>query len=145
MPGFVDKMTYVPKTWGSEVWVANSDKYCGKILNIKKDGYCSYHYHLLKDEVLMVTEGRVLFVYSKSPVFSDQEALAYAPEYSQIVLEEGQAWHVLPGVIHQFFGLTSAKITEFSTQHFDSDSYRVTTEFIGNRGLAVLTSRPDLY
>jgi quercetin dioxygenase-like cupin family protein len=130
MPGFVDKMTFAPKTWGTEVWVANSDKYCGKLLTLNKDGYCSYHYHKIKDEVLLVTEGKVLFVYSVSPVVGDN-----VPSFKQIMLSAGQAWHVEPGVVHQFYGVTDAKITEFSTQHFDDDSYRITRKFIGDLNL----------
>jgi quercetin dioxygenase-like cupin family protein len=132
MAGIVDKMIYVPKTWGNELWVVNNDKYCGKVLSLDKGGYCSYHYHLIKDEVLMVTEGRVLFIYSKTPVASEYEVLTSSPEYEQVLLEAGQAWHVTPGIIHQFYGVTPAKITEFSTQHFDEDSYRVARKFIGD-------------
>ena len=131
MAGFVEKMTYAPKTWGSEIWVANSELYCGKILNLNKGGYCSYHYHILKDEVLMVTEGKVLFVYSSDPVTKANGHTMGVPSFKEIVLNAGQAWHVTPGIIHQFYGLEASKITEFSTQHFDEDSYRVTKKFIG--------------
>lgn len=36
-----DNMVYVDKSWGNELWICNNEKYCGKILNIKKD-------HLIK-------------------------------------------------------------------------------------------------
>lgn len=134
MPGFIDVMTYAPKTWGNEIWVINDSKYCGKILSLNKGCHCSYHFHSLKDEVLMVTEGKVLFIYSKLPVASLDTALTSFPKNDQIVLEAGQAWHVTPGIVHQFYGITDAKITEFSTQHFDSDSYRVTKELVGDLG-----------
>ena len=131
MPGFIDKMTFAPKTWGSEVWVANSEKYCGKVLNLNEKGFCSYHYHLIKDEVLLVTEGKVLFVYSTAPVSKN-----CTPPFKQITLEAGQAWHVEPGIAHQFYGLSNSKITEFSTQHFDDDSYRITRKFIGDLNIS---------
>lgn len=35
-----------PKTWGKELWIANSSKYCGKKLIIEKGKKCSaIHYH----------------------------------------------------------------------------------------------------
>ena len=41
---------FVDKGWGYEKWIANSDEYCGKLLFIKKNHRCSWHYHILKDE-----------------------------------------------------------------------------------------------
>lgn len=131
MQGFIDKMTFAPKTWGSEIWVVNSELYCGKILSLNKGGHCSYHYHILKDEVLMVTEGKVLFIYSSNPITKANGHTMGVPSFKEVVLNVGQAWHVTPGIIHQFYGLEDSKITEFSTQHFDEDSYRVTQKFIG--------------
>ena len=37
-----------PKGWGREIWIANNDLYCGKILDIRKGKKCSLHYHKLK-------------------------------------------------------------------------------------------------
>lgn len=127
--GPLNTMTYAPKQWGEEVWITNSDKYCGKVLTINKDGFCSYHYHKLKDEVLLVTKGRVQFFYCEEPV--PDTADAHLSEglmfYKSMVLVPGQAWHVPPFHAHQFLALEDSKIIEFSTQHFDSDSYRITT------------------
>jgi hypothetical protein len=33
-------MRIVPKAWGREVWIVNSDLYCGKILEIGKGKRC---------------------------------------------------------------------------------------------------------
>lgn len=136
MAGLVDKMTFVPKTWGNEIWVTNNEKYCGKVLSLDRDKYCSYHYHLIKDEVLLVTEGRVLLIYSVAPIKTYNRELIDSPGFKQTVLVAGQAWRIEPSVVHQFYGLTDAKITEFSTQHLDDDSYRITTKFIGNLAVA---------
>ena len=44
------KPKFVPKGWGWEKWIANSSEYCGKLLFIKRNHRCSWHYHILKDE-----------------------------------------------------------------------------------------------
>lgn len=130
--GPLNTMTYAPKKWGDEVWVANSDKYCGKILNINKDGFCSYHYHKLKDEVLLVIKGRIQFFYcyEQVPDTGDAHCHDSLMFYESMVLVPGQAWHVPPFHAHQFLALEDSKIVEFSTQHFDSDSYRVATSLV---------------
>ena len=40
----------VPKGWGYEKWIVNTDEYCGKLLHFIKGKKCSWHYHKLKDE-----------------------------------------------------------------------------------------------
>ena len=39
-----------PQGLGREVWIADGDRYCGKILEICKGKKCSLHFHKLKDE-----------------------------------------------------------------------------------------------
>ena len=41
-------------------------------------------------------------------------------------MRPGDAIRIKPGVRHRFTGLTNAEILEFSTQHFEDDSYRIT-------------------
>ena len=40
----------VNKPWGHELWIYNSELYCGKILFFNKGKRCSWHYHEIKDE-----------------------------------------------------------------------------------------------
>ena len=49
----------VPKGWGREVWIANGDRYCGKILEIRKGKKCSLHFNKLKDESFCLRAGRL--------------------------------------------------------------------------------------
>ena len=42
-----------------------------------------------------------------------------------IVLTPGERFHVPVGMRHQMVALNDTELFEFSTQHFDSDSYRV--------------------
>jgi pyoverdine/dityrosine biosynthesis protein Dit1 len=46
-------------------------------------------------------------------------------EATELVLESGDNFHVYRGLRHQMIALEDSELFEFSTQHFDSDSYRV--------------------
>jgi mannose-6-phosphate isomerase-like protein (cupin superfamily) len=110
-------MKFVPKSWGWELWITNSEKYCGKILFIKAGHECSFHHHKIKDEVLFVHSGECAFVYSE--LGEDYSGLK-----NTVVLKAGEAYHVEPNFWHQMHAITDVTIFETSTQHFDTDSYR---------------------
>ena len=40
-------------------------------------------------------------------------------------LERGDNFHVYTGLRHQMIALEESELFEFSTEHFDSDSYRI--------------------
>jgi hypothetical protein len=44
----------------------------------------------------------------------------------------GHAFHVRPGLKHQMQAIEDTYIIEFSTQHFDDDSFRATTDLVVN-------------
>ena len=74
------------------------------------------HYHLLKDEAWYISKGEFLYK------FIDTETA----EEKELKVTEGDCIHLLPGQPHQMLALTEgATIFEVSTQHFDSDSYRI--------------------
>jgi mannose-6-phosphate isomerase-like protein (cupin superfamily) len=106
----------VPKGWGREVWIANNDLYCGKILEIRKGKRCSLHFHKLKAESFYLRAGRLKVRVKES---ADAEAV------EEFELEAGDCMDVPRGLIHQMEALEDAELLEFSTQHFDSDSYRL--------------------
>ena len=112
----ITKGKYVEKGWGWEKWIVNSSEYCGKLLYFVKDKRCSWHYHKLKDEVFYVQSGRVRVKYS------ERDDLNSACE---VILEKGENFHVFRGLRHQVIALEDTELFEFSTQHFDSDSYRI--------------------
>ena len=63
---------FVHKGWGYEKWIANSPEYCGKLLFIKKNHRCSWHYHTLKDETFYLQSGKIQLSYSPvSSAFPD--------------------------------------------------------------------------
>jgi len=97
------------KVWGWELWITNSKLYCGKILHLLKNYCCSYHYHKVKDETFYILKGSVRMNI----------------EGSVTNMLPGKSIHIKPGTKHQFLGLEESEILEISTQHFDSDSYRL--------------------
>ena len=110
------EINFVPKGWGFEKWIVNCEEYCGKVLYFVKNKRCSWHYHKLKDEVFYVQSGKILLKYSYSDNIENAE---------EIVLERGDNYHISRGLRHQMIALEDTELFEFSTQHFDSDSYRV--------------------
>ena len=110
------KIKIVPKGWGYEKWICNTEEYCGKLLHIIKGKQCSWHYHKLKDETFYLQEGRLRVKYS------DDDDRDNAKE---MIMERGDKFHVYRVLRHQMFALEDSDLFEFSTQHFDSDSNRV--------------------
>jgi quercetin dioxygenase-like cupin family protein len=41
------------------------------------------------------------------------------------VLMAGESFHIPVGLIHRIIALENSEVFEFSTQHFDEDSYRL--------------------
>jgi D-lyxose ketol-isomerase len=132
--GIVEHMTYVPKAWGSETWITNTDKYCAKILRIAKGMFCSFHYHKIKEETFTVISGQVLIIcadQAEATTIAIGDVSRDTPMIQKI-LYPGQAWNILPGCVHQFYAIDDAVIFETSTHHLDSDSYRLTAVFKGS-------------
>ena len=110
------EMNFVPKGWGWERWIVNCEEYCGKLLFFNKNKRCSWHYHKLKDEVFYLQSGKMIVFYSDNDELENAE---------QLILNAGDNFHVYRGLRHQMVALEDSELFEFSTQHFDSDSYRI--------------------
>lgn len=114
-----DEKNVVEKTWGQEIWFANNDNYCGKLLTIEPDKWSSkgnFHYHEIKDETFFVVEG-ILWL----DIADDETG-----EYQRYTLHENDSYRVMPGVKHRFSSAkgTACKFVEASTTHREDDSYR---------------------
>jgi quercetin dioxygenase-like cupin family protein len=109
-------INFVPKGWGFEKWIVNNEEYCGKLLYFVKGKMCSWHYHKLKDEVFYIQSGKILVKYSDNDEIGDAK---------ELILEKGDNFHVYRGLRHRMIALEDTELFEFSTQHFDSDSYRI--------------------
>ena len=111
-----EPIKFVEKGWGYEKWIVNKAEYCGKLLFFESGKRCSWHYHKVKDEVFYLQSGKMMIYYSED----DDITTA-----NQLVLKPGDNFHIYVGLRHQMVALEDSELFEFSTQHFDEDSYRV--------------------
>ena len=103
-----EEVKIVPKVWGNEIWMANTERYCGKKLILNKGMRCSLHYHKNKDETFYIDSGRVLMEVG---------------DYKGI-MNPGSSIRIKPKIKHRFSGLENSVIIEISTHHNENDSYR---------------------
>lgn len=106
----------IPKGWGCEKWITNTELFCGKILYFLKGKRCSWHFHKLKTEVFYVLSGSVELEYGYDPSHADSIVVTMGP---------GDKFDIPCGLIHRIVANEDSEIVEFSTQHFDSDSIRI--------------------
>ena len=104
------------KGWGYELWIHNDSKYCGKMLYFNKGKKCSYHYHKKKHETFYLQSGKMILRYGMSDDLNDAV---------EELLTPGDTFEVLPHLRHQMEALEDSELMEFSTEHFESDSYRI--------------------
>jgi mannose-6-phosphate isomerase-like protein (cupin superfamily) len=107
---------FVNKGWGFEKWITNSEKYCGKLLYFVKDKCCSYHYHKIKTETFYLQSGSIKLLYGMNDDFS---------KASYTYLRPGDKFEIPPGMRHMMIAIEDSELFEFSTQHFEEDSYRI--------------------
>jgi len=115
----------VDKPWGNELIWAETARYVGKILHIKKGHSLSLQYHNVKDETVMVLSGKMRFEHyreGEQPQFID--------------LEPRQPFHITPHLRHRMTALEDCDVVEVSTTELD-DVVRLEDKY-GRQG----TSKP---
>jgi quercetin dioxygenase-like cupin family protein len=98
----------VDKPWGNELIWAETSRYVGKILHIKKGHSLSLQYHNQKDETVMVLSGKMRFEYyaeGQEPQFVD--------------LTPRVPFHVTPLLRHRMTALEDTDVVEVSTTELD--------------------------
>jgi mannose-6-phosphate isomerase-like protein (cupin superfamily) len=111
-------MKIVEKPWGREIWVAVTDKYAFKIIEIKKGTRTSFQYHVKKHEHLYVDRG-VLQV-----EWENEQG-----QMETLVLRPGEVVENKPGRKHRATALEDLRLLEVSTPELDDvvrldDDYR---------------------
>lgn len=96
-----------PKDWGTELLVAHTEAYTGKVLYMNAGGTGPLQHHEYKDETFFLFSGKVLVE------FHDGANLR------QTVMEPGESYHVPPGAIHRVEALQDSVLFEASTPAFD--------------------------
>ncbi len=107
-------LRYVPKRWGSERWLANTDAYCGKFLRIEPGRGTSLHYHKNKRETFYVMKGLLRL------------RLGTRAQRTELLLPY-QAFDLPANLPHRLecAGEEPVLVLEISSHHEDADSYRV--------------------
>ena len=105
----------VEKGWGHEVIIINNELYCGKILHFNRGAKFSMHFHMKKKETWYVTSGSFIFRWINT---SNADVIEERLEPGDTITNE-------IGEPHQIICLEEGDIFEVSTNHQDSDSYRV--------------------
>ena len=113
-----ETQNFVEKTWGYELWFANTPDYCGKLLSVEPDKWSSkgkFHYHEIKDETFFIIGGSLILDIAKDN-----------GEYERLTLNENDSYRVMPGVKHRFTAASGkpCRFIEASTTHREDDSYR---------------------
>lgn len=96
------------KPWGTELLVAETSDYIGKVLYMRSGGTGALQYHRVKDETFFLFSGRALVEYR------DDLGIIQSHE-----MEPGEAFHVPPGAVHRVEALTDCVLFEASTPVFD--------------------------
>lgn len=105
----------VVKGWGSETIFVTNDLYCGKLLNFKKGGQFSMHFHKDKDETWYVLEGE----FEVKTINTEDASIQYH------TLGVGDVWRNPPMLPHQVYCLKEGTLLEVSTPDSVEDNYRI--------------------
>jgi mannose-6-phosphate isomerase-like protein (cupin superfamily) len=102
-------VTIVPKPWGREIIWAHTDRYVGKILQIKAGHALSVQYHNRKDETVYLLSGEMIYWVK----------LDGDDELRDMKLKIGDAFRITPGTIHYMEAVTDCEVLEASTPDLD--------------------------
>jgi len=100
-------MRRVPKPWGEEIIFAETDRYAGKILVVRRDEMLSLQYHERKDETLYLYKGSVRLWIEQNGKLEER------------TLVPGEALRITPGVRHRLQALEDSEVFEVSTPELD--------------------------
>lgn len=106
------------KPWGTELVIAETAAYLGKVLTMKAGHRGGLQYHERKDESFYLYKGQATVLY-------DDHGTG---ELQHKIMSAGQTFHVPPGAVHQVIAMTDCVFLEVSTPVFEdrvncSDQY----------------------
>ena len=97
-----------PKVWGTELLVAHTPFYTGKVLAMRAGMSGPFQYHERKDETFYLYSGVAQIRYK------DPEGFIHERE-----MQPGESYHVPPGAPHQVTAISDCVFFEASTPAFD--------------------------
>ncbi len=100
-------MRKIAKPWGHELVWAETARYVGKVLHIRRGERLSLQYHQVKDESILLSKGLM-----------DLEV----EEGGTLVLHRmapGDTYHIVPGQQHRMIAVEDTDVIEVSTPELD--------------------------
>ena len=103
----------VEKPWGHEVIFAATERFAGKLLEIRAGERLSLHFHREKHEMLYVLQGAVR-------LFVEEAVSGPAPApMASYAIETGEAFELPPGTVHRIEAIRDALLVEASSPEVD--------------------------
>lgn len=110
-------MKIVEKPWGRELWIAHTDKYALKIIEVNKGTRSSLQYHVKKHEHIYVDSGLL------QVEWEDETG-----QMQTLRLQPGDVIENKPGRKHRVLALENVRLIEVSTPELD-DVVRVEDDY----------------
>ncbi len=110
-------MKIVEKPWGREIWIAQTDRYALKIIEVSKGHRSSLQYHVKKHEHIYVDRGVLQVEWEDA-----------SGRMETLTLRPGEVVENLPGRKHRVTALEDVRFIEVSTPHLD-DVVRVHDDY----------------
>jgi mannose-6-phosphate isomerase-like protein (cupin superfamily) len=110
-------MKIVEKPWGREIWVAHTDQYAFKIIEIRKGTRSSLQYHVVKHEHIYVDSGILQMEWE-----NDEGRM------ETLTLRPGEVVENKPGRRHRAIAVEDVRLLEVSTPELD-DVVRVEDDY----------------
>jgi mannose-6-phosphate isomerase-like protein (cupin superfamily) len=103
MTGRIYQGKVVEKPWGYELIWAETDRYAGKVLHIKKGESLSFQYHRIKDETIRLLNGAM------------EMDLENEGTRATISLKPGDCLRIVPYMKHRMIAREDCDVLEVST------------------------------
>jgi mannose-6-phosphate isomerase len=97
-------LVVVSKPWGHELIWAKTEAYVGKIIHIKAGESLSLQFHRVKDETIMVLDGKMRF-----------EHFVEGEQPTVVELLPQQPFRIEPGLRHRMTAIVDTNVLEVST------------------------------
>ena len=110
-------MQIVEKPWGREIWLAHTDKYAMKIIEIRQGTRSSLQYHVQKHEHIYVDRGTLQMEWENEQ-----------GQMETVTLGPGEVIENKPGRKHRAIAVEDVRLFEVSTPELD-DVVRVQDDY----------------
>lgn len=114
IPPILKTINTLEKYWGTITTVYADDNFTLKNIFMRKNTQSSMEYHVKKDEFYYILSGKLKV----------GMRIGRAENHS-VVLQQGDVFHIRPGLMHMRIALEDTHIIEWSNKDDDSDSHIV--------------------